>query len=108
MYKWYQFAQRTTDYDLKIRSTKEHGNTDILSRLPGTVKSELPVGNIIYSLQIDMLPVTVNKIQTETSNGKVSQKVLKYLKDNKWPDHITDEIKPYYNKRNELAIEERN
>ena len=46
------------DYELKFRSTKEHCNADTLSRLPTSVKSELPVDNMIYSLQIDTLPVT--------------------------------------------------
>ena len=46
------------DYELKFRSTKEHCNADMLSRLPTSVKSELPVDNMIYSLQIDTLPVT--------------------------------------------------
>ena len=38
------------DYELKFRSTKEHCNADMLSRLPTTVKNELPVDNMIYSL----------------------------------------------------------
>ena len=40
------------DYVLKDGSTKKHCNADILSRLPTSVKSELSVDNMIYSLQI--------------------------------------------------------
>ena len=58
---------------------------------------------MIRRLQIDTLPVTVDEIQIETSNDKVFQKVLKYLRDHKWLDHITDEIRPYHSKLNELT-----
>ena len=50
------------DYELKFRSTKEHSNADMLSRLPKSVKSELPVENMIHSLQIDTLPVPSSEI----------------------------------------------
>ena len=40
------------DYELKDGSTKKHCNADILSRVPTSVKSELSVDNMIYSLQI--------------------------------------------------------
>ena len=50
------------DYELKFKSTKEHCNGDILSRLPTSLKSELPVDNMMYSLQIDALPVTSTEI----------------------------------------------
>ena len=94
------------DYELEYRSTKKHCNADMLSRLPRTVKSELPVDNMIYSLQIDTLPVTSDEIKAETLNDHVLKRVLEFLQNGKWPDKITDDIKPYYNKRNELSIEE--
>ena len=70
------------DYELKFRSTKEHSNADMLSRLPTSVKSKLPVDNMIL----------VN--------------VLSHLQNGKWPDKISDNIKPYYNKQKELTIED--
>ena len=93
-------------YELKFRSTKEHCNSDMLSRLPTSVKSELPVDNMIYSLQIDTLPVTSTEIRTETLKDKTLVNVLSHLQNGKWPDKIGDDIKPYYNKRNELTIED--
>ena len=93
------------DYELEYRSTKKHCNADMLSRLPRTVKSELPVHNMIYSLQIDTLPITSDEIKAETLNDHVLKRVLEFLQNGKWPDKITDDIKPYYNKRNELSIE---
>ena len=38
------------DYELNFRSTKKHCNADILSRLPTSVKSELPADNMTYNL----------------------------------------------------------
>ena len=93
------------DYELKFRSTKKH-NADKLSRLPTSVKSELPVDKTIYSLQIDTLPVTSTEIRTETLKDKTLVNVLSHLQSGKWPDKISDDTKPYYNKRNELTIED--
>ena len=78
----------------------------MLSRLPTIVKSELPVGNMIYSLQIDTLPVTSTEIHTETLKGKILVNVLSHVQSGKWPDKINDSIKPHYNKQNELTIED--
>ena len=68
------------DYELKFRSTKEHCNAVMLSRLPTTVKNELLVDNMINSLQIDTLPVTSTEIQTKTSKAKTFLNVLSYFK----------------------------
>ena len=48
-----------------MRLTEEHGNADILPRLPRKIKRELPVNNMIYSLPIDTLPVIVDEIQKD-------------------------------------------
>ena len=95
------------DYELKFRSTKEHSNADMLSRFPTSMKSELPVDNMIYSLQIDTLPVTSTEIRTETLKDKTLVNVLSHIQSGKWPDKISDDIRSYYNKRNELTIEDR-
>ena len=60
------------DYELKFRSTKEHCNSDMLLRWPTSVKSKLPVDNMIYSFQIDTLLVTSTEIRTETLNDRRS------------------------------------
>ena len=76
----------------------------MLSRLPISVKSELPDDNMIYSLLIDTLPVTSTAIGTEPSKDKTLVNVLSHLQSGKWPDKISDNMKPYYNKQNELTI----
>ena len=37
----------------------------MFTKLQTSVKSELPVDNVIYSLQIDTSPVTLTKIQNK-------------------------------------------
>ena len=71
----------------------------MLSRLTRTVKSELPVDNMIYSLQIDTLPLTSDEIKAETLNDHVLKRVLEFLQNGKWLHKITGDIKPYYNKQ---------
>ena len=93
-------------YELKFRSTKDYCNADMLSRLSTSVKSELPIDNMIKSLQIDPLPVTSSEVWTETLNDKTLVNVLSHLQIGKWPGKISDDNKPYYNKRNELTIED--
>ena len=84
-------------YELKIRSTKDYCNADMLSRLSTSVKSELPTDNMI---------ITSSEIRTETLNDKTLVNVLSHLQIGKWPDKISDDNKPYHNKRNELTIED--
>ena len=50
------------NYELKFRSTKEHCNADMLLRLLISMKSELPVDNMICSLHINTLPVPSTEI----------------------------------------------
>ena len=61
---------------------------------------------MICSLQIDTLPVTSDEIKAETLNDHVLKRVSEFLENRIWPDKINDDIKPYYNKRNELSIKE--
>lgn len=51
-----------------MRSTKKHGNADMLSRLSRKIKNELPIDNMIYSIPIGTLHSTVDEIHKKTSN----------------------------------------
>ena len=50
--------------------------------------------------------MTSTEIRTETLKAKTLVNILSHLQNGKWPDKIGDDIKPYYNKRNELTIED--
>ena len=78
----------------------------MLSRLPMPVVSDLPVDNLIYSIQIATLPVTAETIREHTDKDEILRRVITYLQAGKWPNNIDDSLQPYYNKRNEILIED--
>ena len=78
----------------------------MLSRLPRAIESELPVDNLIYSIQIATLPVTAVLIREHTGNDEILTRVIICLREGKWPDNIDDNLQPYYKKRDEIPIED--
>ena len=94
------------DYKIEFKQTKEHCNADMLSRLPRAIESELPVDNLIYSIQIATLPVTADLIREHTGNDEILTRVITCLREGKWPDNIDDNLQPYYKKRDEILIED--
>lgn len=93
------------DYDIQFRTTKEHANADMLSRLPLSTTSTSPP-NAINAMQIDFMPITAEQLRNETQNDQVLKQVHEYCLNGKWPNHITPELKPYFDKRDELSIED--
>ena len=77
----------------------------MLSRLPVTETAKGPSCNVISHIQIETLPVTAAEIKISTKNDAILFEVLKYLRDDKWPEHISQELRPYFTKRDELSIE---
>ena len=94
------------DYKIEFRSTKEHCNADMLSRFPRAVVSDLPVDNLVYSIQIATLPVTAEEIRTHIDQDETLKAVITYLQKGKWPATIDGHLKPYFTKREELSIED--
>ena len=95
------------NYDIEFKTTKEHANADMLSRLPLPTKSNA-MPNDINTMQIDFLPITADQIRIATQNDRVLKAVLEYCHKGAWPDvnQLTPELKPYYDKRDELSIED--
>ena len=78
----------------------------MLSRLPVTERSvKGPSCNVISHIQIETLPVAAAEIKISTKNDAILSEVLKYLRDDKWSEHISQELRPYFTKRNELSTE---
>ena len=61
------------DYDTEFKSTKEHCNADMLSRLPIPTDSN-PSQNPIKAMQIDFLLVIANQMQKATEEDRVLKK----------------------------------
>ena len=93
------------DYEIEFKPTNAHGNADMLSRLPRSVESELPV-DVIYSLQISSLPVSSDDIRSETMKDATLSRVIECMRYDSWPDKVDESLRPYYVKRTELLLED--
>ena len=91
-------------YDVEFRPTHARAHADMLSRLP-LPSSTAADPNSINTMQIDFLPITANQIREATQTGEILQQVLQYCRDGLWSKNITADIKPYYDRRHELFIE---
>ena len=93
------------NYALEFCKSNNHLNADTLSRLPVTETAKGPLCNVISHIQIETLSVTTAEIKISTRIDAILFEVLKYLRDDKWPQIIGQERRPYFRKRSELSIE---
>ena len=94
------------NYTIQFRPTKAHANTEALSRLPlkGTESKEAKA-DLFSVRQIEALPVTLVQLKCATSRDPILSKVLRYTKYG-WPDRVDETLKPYWNQRTELTLED--
>ena len=93
------------DYDLLFRPTGEHGNADMLSRLP--LSGDLTaVEEAIFHVTIqEELPITAKEIAEATRKDPVLSHVWSHTL-NGWPAHNTDPtLRPFFARRTELTVE---
>ena len=98
------------DFEIKYRNTSQHANADALSRLPlpsqdGTEQDGM--GNLFIK-QIENLPITAMSLKGATQNDPILAKVLHFTLSG-WPVKGCEEcpdLKPYYDRRYELTIEQ--
>ena len=94
-------------YDVEFRRTERHANADSLSRLPlkspcsTTVQDEATVFSLC---QVEYSPVTALEVKKACRYDLILSKVFRYTKFG-WPEQVEDELKPYWNHRDELCIE---
>ena len=95
-------------YTIEYKPTQSHGNADALSRLPlkqDSPSDENATASSLFNLsQIDQLPVDSSQIRSVTSRDVVLSKVVQYTRQS-WPITISESLKPYYNRANEISIE---
>ena len=94
-------------YEVEFRRTDRHANADSLSRLP--LKNQGSNDTVdeatVFSLcQIEYLPVTAWEIKRDSKNDPILSKVFRYTKIG-WPERVENDLKPYWNHRDELCIE---
>jgi len=76
----------------------------MLSRLSLSTTSPSPP-NAINAMQIEVMPVTADHMRAETQNDQVLKQVHEYCLTGEWPRDITPKLKLYYDKREEISIE---
>lgn len=101
-------------FDIEYVSTKLFGKVDCLSRLPFEEDVEFDqadesystVVGLIFSGNIDCLPVTAKEISEETSNDVTLNRVKEFVLSG-WPNKTNNlELKPYESRKNEISIHE--
>lgn len=91
-------------YDIVYKASLEHANADGLSRLP--LQKEAPQSNPEFRVSwLESVPVSAKDIKKETDKDKILTKV-RHLTQAGWPKHVSEgELKPYWNRRDELTVE---
>ncbi|CAI6346892.1 unnamed protein product [Macrosiphum euphorbiae] len=99
-------------YKIEFINGVNNGNADALSRLP--IKDSDNINDaesdnfFINLIMTNIKSITDLDICTEIKEDKVLREVYFRVLSNKWPDKIKkvkDELKPYFNRKNELTIE---
>ena len=96
------------NYDIKYKSTDDHGNADGLSRLPLPQTSPTcDTNNAISTFnigQVQALPVTFQEIQQATRRDASLSKVLQYVQQG-WPGQVDRELQTFFDRQTELSTE---
>ena len=95
------------DYDIRYKSTTEHGNADGLSRLPLPTTSpsvDTTAASTFNIGQVQALPVTSEDIARATRCDSVLSKVYQYI-GRGWPSQVNEELKPFKERQTELTTE---
>ena len=67
--------------------------------------AKVPDPNLFNTQQIETLLVTSAQLKTATNQDPILSRVLRYTKRG-WPTEVSDTLKPYWNRRSELSIED--
>ena len=89
----------------EYRKSELRANADMLSRLPDsdeTTGEELSIYNVPC---VNDIPVGAINIATETRKDTILAQVCDYVMA-EWPNYVSNELKLYFMKRNELSMEQ--
>ena len=97
------------DYDIEYIEGKKNATADVLSRLPlsktKTTGVEHDAVTVMCLKQVDSLPILASQLEYETVRDPILGKVLKYVL-NGWPETISVELQPYFQRRYEFSVEQ--
>ena len=94
------------NYDTQYCPSDKHGNANGLSRLPVPCKHhcDMSPATLFNILQVNQLPVNPDRLKQAMAVDPVLSKVLRYVQGG-WPQHVSPELKPFYQHKDELIIE---
>ncbi|XP_074026021.1 uncharacterized protein K02A2.6 isoform X1 [Leptinotarsa decemlineata] len=97
-------------FDYKIQYIEGNNNpvADYLSRKPLLAKGNLENSTDIYinfTERTEDWPVDNAEVRRQTALDTELQKVIQYMRKDRWPKKIDTALKPYYHRRNELCDE---
>ena len=94
------------NYTIEYRNTKKHANADSLSRFPLAVEAETDddYADCFYCEPFEKLSVTASTISKETRKDKILSCVLALVLSGTGNWIIDNELKHFYQKRNELSV----
>lgn len=104
--KRYSMALAAYDYDLIYREGKQQNNVDMLSRMPleeMVIEEDVDCQNIFMIEGVSRNPVDFEEIVKKTLNDSELQQIKRWVKTG-WPVKIDDELRSYWNIRNEISI----
>ena len=97
------------DYDFRYKAGKDIPCADALSRLPlptPDVAPEAPAENVhSFDFLSGSEPLNAREIESKTRIDPVLAKVKTYVDTGVWPEVVSDSIRPFYHRRNELSSE---
>ena len=96
------------DYRIIYKPGKEHANADLLSRLPlpDTITDvPLPGETILLMETLQRSPVTAEQVRSWTDTDPVLARVRNLVQKG-WSEATEDSLKPYYQRRDELSVQD--
>ena len=95
------------NYDICFKPTKEHCNTDGLSRLPlhSRERGQSEEGVVVFNMgQFQALPVTFKEIKIATRRDPILSKMTSYVLEG-WPKQPSEEFRAHFRHKEEYSIE---
>ena len=101
------------DYEVEYRATKDHGNADVLSRLPSCTdddfdgeeeRADVSVVCCIKDISRQLNPLKPNLLKMESKKDPVISKVMRYVKEGR-PNVLDEESRRYKKLDDSLTTE---
>ena len=94
------------DYSVEYVRGENHSNADGLSRLPlADVEVSTEEVSYLHLGANEFLPVTPREIRRDSERDPVLGKVINYVRCG-WPPEVEDALRPFFTRKNELALEQ--